>query len=86
MTDYEWDLLQLKILDQPVIPVDKAEKLKTLLSNIDQKPFEDGPDDWVTNVENIIPVLKVGLIGCDDRIGQYCWFLTGVECFRLDTE
>lgn len=70
MTDYEWDLLQLKILENTISSTDEIKKLRALLSSIEQKSFADGPDDWVTNVENIIPVLKAGLIGCDDRIGE----------------
>ncbi len=71
MTDYEWELLQSKILDTATTPTEKTEKLKALLTNLESKAFDDGPDDWVTTIENVIPILESGLIGCEERAGNY---------------
>jgi hypothetical protein len=71
ITNYEWKLLQPKILEPVSASNEKFDKFKTLLANIELKPFEDGMDDWVTTVENLIPLLEVGLIDCEDRRGQY---------------
>lgn len=70
MTEYEWMVLQPKIIEQSVIADDKTEKLKTFLSNIELKQFEDNPDEWVTNVENIIPILESGLAAAEDKAGN----------------
>lgn len=72
VTDYEWESMQLKSSDMAPPPSEKSEKLKILLSNIDSKPFDENSDDWVTTVENIIPILEVGLIHIDESTGTYC--------------
>lgn len=70
MTDYEWEVMQLKAADIAAPPSEKSEKLKTLISIIEMKPFDEYSDDWVTTVECIIPVLEVGLIHVDDLTGM----------------
>lgn len=68
-TKYEWESMQLKILEPTSTPNEKLDKFKTLFTNIELKQFEDGMDDWVTTVENLIPVLEVGLNICECRDG-----------------
>ncbi|XP_065211806.1 protein virilizer [Planococcus citri] len=69
ITDYEWGLLQRKIFDHSTTPPNGAqiEKFKTLLSNIQLKIDDDIPDEWVTLVETLTPLIKTSLISIDDR-------------------
>ena len=69
MTKYEWELLQPKVLESSSTSNEKLDKFKSLLGNIELKQFEDGMDDWVTTVENLISVLEAGLVGCECRGG-----------------
>lgn len=68
MTDYEWKLMQS---DQSPVFTEKAAKLKTYLANLESKPFDDSPDDWITTIENITPILATGLLSSDDKNGNF---------------
>lgn len=70
ITDYEWELSQPKVLHQPVITTEELDKFNSLFSIIQLKSDDDVSDEWVTNIEQLLPLIKNSLMSIEDKPGK----------------